>query len=131
MASSNNKFNIDNDLDNIKNKFDQLNILVDQNNKTHNSSVENNKKILKAGMLLDHIAKIATYRRKIPNGYAIDLYSAPPAYVLNKCDHHIENLAKEDFNLDKPTETCSKVAGEVIKCFSEAMDEYFEETKKY
>lgn len=154
----NSQYSVSDDVNNIKGKFDQLHNLIDQKNhelsdlKTKISELENNlmdrqkfeatntcdsidysKKMLKAGMLLDHMAKISTYRKKMKNGYAVDLYSAHPTDVIDKCDKQFENFATEFkyCNLKKPTESCMNVINNVIKCFTNTMDQYFDDTKNY
>lgn len=92
------------------------------------------KKFLRAGMLLDHISKISTYRKKMKNGYAVDLYSAEPGYVLDKCSSEFDIFAEQFASCDSAnyiTEKCDNAINTVIKCFSKTMDEYFDETSKY
>jgi len=91
------------------------------------------KRMLKAGMLLDHISKISTYRKKMKNGYAVDLYSAEPAYVLNKCESEFDKFVEQfqECDMKNTTDKCSTAINDVIKCFSTTMDKYFDDTAKY
>lgn len=92
------------------------------------------KKMLKAGMLLDHISKISTYRKKMKNGYAVDLYSAEPSYVLDKCGPQFDKFVEQFQECgtgENRSEKCMKVINDVVMCFSDTMDQYFDETAKY
>ena len=121
---NNNKTENDNEMEN-NNKKSDVAYIVNLNDYT--------KRMLKAGMLLDHISKISTYRKKMKNGYAVDLYSAEPSYVLSKCGTQFDAFVEQfrECDIKNTTEKCSSAIDSVIKCFSNTMDQYFDDTAKY